>query len=118
MKHSLKLLLFICACNGATSSQQQESFKDFYQRFHEDSLFQVTRIQFPLPGINTDSMELDDTVFFWKEESWKTHNLPVSSSEIQINNIIEKDTLVTEKITTNNPGFFIERTLVVMNSRP
>jgi hypothetical protein len=70
-------LLFVCscfsvfllaACGGAaikTDANGREDFEAFYKKFHEDTLFQYQRIEFPLAGIKGDGSEK-----VWTEEDW------------------------------------------------
>lgn len=74
----MKYLLFIflislVACKNSTSEVPQQStsvqipsdFLNFYDRFHQDSLFQVNHIIFPLAQ-KTDSTK-------WMKENWIMH---------------------------------------------
>ncbi|MEY3052108.1 MAG: hypothetical protein RLY31_1893 [Bacteroidota bacterium] len=50
-----------------------EGFTAFYQRFHQDSLYQVAHIVFPLEGLpdHADSLTLAAAEFRWVEEKWR-----------------------------------------------
>jgi hypothetical protein len=79
-------LLFFCQilalseCTADTlkkENQQQieeENFDSFYKKFYADSVFQVSRIIFPLKGFNSDARdpELGDKnpPYFWKKNEW------------------------------------------------
>ena len=66
-----------------------ENFDNFYQRFHSDSVFQISRVQFPLKG---QKIEMEGTTS-WKKEKWqmikawaseidrKTYNVKTSKKE-------------------------------------
>lgn len=86
---------------------ESENFYNFYKNFHQDSLFQMSRISFPLPGINTDEMTVEDTTYYWHQHKWIMHH-EVNESQFKIERDVS-DILVTEKILTEDPGFFIER---------
>ena len=53
-------------------------FVEFYTRFHEDSLFQIEHITFPLEGLpnNADSLTMQMQDFRWAKEEWRMHHLP------------------------------------------
>ncbi len=77
----LFLFILLCACNEqdhteeteTTSFTAPESFVDFYQRFHRDSLFQIEHIIFPLEGLpdDADSLTIALGSFRWKRENWQ-----------------------------------------------
>lgn len=55
-----------------------KDFIEFYSKFHEDSLFQIDHITFPLEGLppyaDTLTMQLQE--FRWDKEGWRMHQLP------------------------------------------
>jgi len=55
-----------------------EDFIEFYDKFHEDSLFQIEHITFPLAGIPAyaDSLTRQMQEFRWTKDKWRMHNLP------------------------------------------
>ncbi len=51
-------LLYSCGTNEARQSRvQDEEFDDFYNHFHNDSIFQIARVQFPLDGFSSELHE-------------------------------------------------------------
>ena len=91
---SYSLLLFLAllglnACQNRATSEEQENpssatavseeelagFRQFYQKFHQDSLYQVDHIIFPLEGLpdNADSLAFVEDNFHWERESWQMH---------------------------------------------
>ena len=48
-------------------------FVNFYERFHQDSAFQMAHILFPLQGLPAagDTTSAPGQPFFWQEENWK-----------------------------------------------
>jgi hypothetical protein len=76
MKNSLLFLvaiffvgLFAVGCGPAavkTDADGNEDFESFYARFHQDTVFQFQRIEFPLAGIDANGNEK-----VWTEEEWK-----------------------------------------------
>ncbi|MBK9270840.1 MAG: hypothetical protein IPM48_04525 [Saprospiraceae bacterium] len=47
-------------------------FKEFYLKFHEDSLFQISRITFPLQGLpeQADPEFIGDEPYYWSADQW------------------------------------------------
>ena len=60
-------LFFSLSCE-TKSSREFEDFNIFYHKFNSDSLFQMERIAFPLPGIRTEEMSVLDSIYSWKKE--------------------------------------------------
>ena len=64
---------------------KNENFEEFYEKFLTDSLFQISRIKFPLPGENLGSsdripsdiaeeygieVEKEEKAYYWERDSW------------------------------------------------
>lgn len=62
---------------GFLANSLPEDFNAFYRRFHEDSVFQMAHINWPLEGL-PNATSADDTIppdrFFWQKATWKKHN--------------------------------------------
>ena len=81
----IMLLLSLCiACGNRTADPSQKmaetvanfgDFEDFYKRFHWDSTFQISRINFPLEGLpqDADSSIIVENNFHWTKENWTMH---------------------------------------------
>ncbi|NJO68122.1 MAG: DUF4348 domain-containing protein [Bacteroidetes bacterium] len=63
----------------SASTKGLENFDQFYKRFHTDSIFQMSRIQFPLKG---QKINFQGT-FSWKKENWMM--IKGTASEVDIN---------------------------------
>lgn len=103
------------ACSAKRTSHNQnkdthtnvENFANFYDRFLSDSLFQISRIKFPLPGINTEEMTLDDSVYYWKKEEWVLHEkTEIDTTVFNVRRTVT-DTLAVEEIFLEDSGFLI-----------
>ena len=84
----LFLLVFNPGCKnqGAQSGDADTSakpdtlpkdFVEFFDKFHDDSVYQMAHILFPLEGLpsaQSDSDTLTTTRYFWQKEGWKKHN--------------------------------------------
>jgi hypothetical protein len=86
---------------------EKESFDIFFNKFYQDTGFQISRIKFPLKGFYmtserigiSDSLGTDHDNFEWDKEKWM--NTPSVSDtdtmEYKINRIIT-DTIITREI--------------------
>ena len=74
------LLVFSCKSDSAAEEQSNKhpnvepdkSFAPFYAKFHQDSVYQMAHIMFPLQGLpqQVDSNSLAQKDFYWDKESW------------------------------------------------
>jgi len=67
----MKKLLALLVLLGCSNPEQQESFTDFYNKFHTDSEYQLERIVFPLEGLPpfADTIER----YYWQKDEWQIH---------------------------------------------
>jgi len=64
---------------STTSSSDDElprDFLTFYHNFHQDSLYQIDHILFPLQGQRSDSLGQNNS-YAWSDTTWKLHH-PIS----------------------------------------
>lgn len=73
------IFLLVGSCQsgeGEQASVQEESsdggFEAFYERFHQDSLYQLEHIQFPLQGVSSNPTD-HHSAFRWQREDWVIH---------------------------------------------
>lgn len=98
------LLFFSCK----TKSTEEEKFADFDKRFHSDSLFQISRIVFPLKGGIIDGFDRKS----WLKKDWQMIKIPVIKTTVGSDYKLQtsfNDTLVTEKVWIESSGFSFER---------
>ncbi len=81
------IIIVLISCKGENNStseieaayndrnnQLPATFVKFYKQFHEDSIFQIEHIQFPLAGLAIDTNNQDLSVdTFWQADTWKIH---------------------------------------------
>ncbi|MEQ9304522.1 MAG: hypothetical protein RJQ14_11480 [Marinoscillum sp.] len=101
-------LLFVMSCSKKLSTNRvDESFDEFYERFHEDEDFQIQRVRFPLEGEYV-SIEGGEP---WTKEDWEPHVQKVTdiSDPDYDTEIIKKEQEVIDKVQLRDSGFSIER---------
>ncbi|MBK7360356.1 MAG: hypothetical protein IPI45_00235 [Saprospiraceae bacterium] len=96
---------------GQTQFEQlPESFRTFYIKFHEDSLFQMEHIVFPLEGLpdHADPEDVQVNPFYYTADQWIIHKLFDSKSNtivyLELGGII-----IEERITEMKYGLTIIR---------
>lgn len=99
-------LLTLTACGFDKSEQKtektsEEDFKDFYTKFHEDSLFQINRIDFPLSGETTYLSPAGKKATYWYKDDWAMQTL--LSDTMQLNQkFIRADSIMVDIIYDND----------------
>lgn len=103
--------------NIKKSTKSSEIFSEFYQKFTTDSIFQISRIRFPLSGYSnekrlkeatylTNKRLLDDSLTVnveWKKNFWIMHHAITDSSYKTIRTI--KDSTVIERTYLPNSEY-------------
>jgi Domain of unknown function (DUF4348) len=83
-----------------------KDFVDFYEKFHQDSVFQLAHIQFPLPEQTPERAE-DGSISLklnWSKEEWKIQTLPpLNTGEFLREFTPMNENLMLEKISTTSP---------------
>lgn len=107
-------LLSISACKQEKASSQTNGmpvdFMNFYERFHQDSIYQIEHISFPLEGVPGMSMGKDiDENFHFKLENWKMHRAFEDSLIIYHSLEQVSDHIVEEEIGLDANGLMIYR---------
>ncbi|MCO6478334.1 MAG: DUF4348 domain-containing protein [Phaeodactylibacter sp.] len=113
------LALYTFSCQNRETSPPQEQlpaeyqdFVAFYERFHQDSAYQVEHIIFPLEGLprEADSATIASAAFRWQKEDWRVQrpfNLQSNNFEQQLIPISEG--LIIEKIIHKGSGLAMQR---------
>ncbi|NQU31869.1 MAG: hypothetical protein HQ521_01430 [Bacteroidetes bacterium] len=92
--------------NDLAAESSIENFDEFYNRFHADSLFQMSRIKFPLKGNKVD-FEGEKK---WSGKNWitmKTRIYDVDTSEFQTD-YKKTDISFIQKFWIEDSGYFSE----------
>ncbi len=85
MKIIFFLIVAVILSVSCNTQVKNENFEEFYEKFLTDSLFQMSRIKFPLPGENLGSsdripsdiaedygieVEKEEKEYYWERDSW------------------------------------------------
>ncbi|MBN2347737.1 MAG: DUF4348 domain-containing protein [Bacteroidales bacterium] len=96
-------------CNSARKSTKEKKVEDFdifYDKFHSDEQFQLSRIKFPLEGLSVDGIEEAQ----WSKDNWvimKTRIYDIDTTQYKIfYKKTEKD--FTQKVWIEDSGFSSE----------
>lgn len=105
------------ACGGKTENKLPADFEEFYERFHNDSSYQMDHIIFPLagmPGGLNEESQMDDS-FRWHPEFWEIHRpmLDEENEFVQQLTILDEYTIV-EIIRYKKTRFGMERRFAKM----
>jgi hypothetical protein len=100
--------LFSCKTPEGVSplSRKQEDFDKFYDRFHKDMSFQMSRIKFPLEGEYTDG----DKTTKWSRSNWipmKEKIYDIDRSTYKVSYKRTEDSF-SQKVWLENAGFSAE----------
>ena len=101
---SILLGLFI----QSMSSNRSENFEEFNRQFHSDSIFQLSRIKFPIEGKLIDGFKEQN----WTSKNWELMKIPVlekSSLPNYKHSIRKTNGVVIEKFWIDNSDFLVER---------
>ncbi len=99
----------------ASAAKGVENFDNFYQRFHKDSLFQISRVQFPLKG---EKVNLKGNSA-WKKEKWmmiKGTANEINRNEFNVKTSKKADSYF-EGIYCKNCGFSFEMEYRLINGK-
>lgn len=119
---ALPITLYLISCDSKKQETNKteiaktvpEDFDSFYDKFHSDSFFQMSRIRFPLEGKYIDGFEKTD----WKRENWtmlKTKISDVDTAQFKTA-IIKTDSTFIEKYYIENSGFSSEYKFKLVNN--
>ena len=88
------------------TNSKVEDFDQFYQRFHKDVDFQMSRLQFPLQGQMVDGDRIEN----WSRQNWsplKVEIYDVDQGEFEVT-FERTATSFYQKFWTEDAGFFAE----------
>lgn len=95
-----------------TAVQLPQDFLDFYEKFHQDSLYQIEHITWPLQG---DTDEQVDSLHFkkknttWDQARWRMQKMDFNQNDYIISREMLGDIIVIEQIRPRTANYGIER---------
>ena len=88
-------------------------FMDFYMNFHQDSMYQMEHIQFPLRGMPAMAIDLSqDSLnnFVWEKETWRVHKPFMGNEQEYLKEFrVISENLISEFIVEKQMGYGMER---------
>ncbi len=104
----LFILVLLSFASCEKEDEVMKDFQAFYETFHQDTVFQLEHIIFPLEGIpaGADSMIVNNEKYFWKKEGWVCHKpFNFENSEFSHQFIRYSDDLIAERIEHNTGSY-------------
>jgi len=98
------------ATKTAVKKATTENFNSFYKRFHTDSIFQISRVKFPvIKGENPET----------EKKNWMMHRATVSSIDTSMfkTKITKTGNYYKEVIYIDGGGFYLEREFKRINGK-
>lgn len=119
----ISIISFFTNCSSVNKIQNKESrkkssvenFDVFYDKFHSDSVFQMSRISFPLKGEKVDWNGQQQ----WTIKNWvtlKTKIYDVSTSEFKTD-YKKTDSTFVQKFWLKDSGYFSEYRFELINKK-
>lgn len=100
------------AVNEEKDEGMPPGFLAFYQRFHNDSVYQLEHIVFPLQGLPSmaDEEVITSNNYRWEKENWVLHQ-PFENAEGEFSRSFTKlsDEMVIENIQLAGGGYGMQR---------
>ncbi|OXA80438.1 hypothetical protein SAMN05444397_102211 [Flavobacterium aquidurense] len=96
--------------------ETSEKFNQFNIRFHSDSIFQISRIDFPIEGLSVSGFDRHK----WTKENWEFMIIPVSEKNTideYEHSLIKNDSLVIERFWIPDSGFEVERQFKLIRNK-
>ncbi|CAM3431930.1 hypothetical protein [Flavobacterium chungbukense] len=97
-------------------TETAENFEEFNKKFHSDSIFQVSRVDFPIEGKHVSGFEQ----YNWTRKNWEFLAIPVAEkTEIgeYEHSLIKTDSLIIERFWIPDSGFEVERQFKLINNK-
>jgi len=109
------LILFVFSMKSIFQ-KETEDFETFNSKFHSDSIFQMSRINFPIEGHLIE----DFKKYNWNSKNWQLMKTTVGSKNLSKDykvKTMKSDSLVIENIWIENSGFYLERRFKRINNQ-
>ncbi|MBP8726088.1 MAG: hypothetical protein KBF37_07645 [Saprospiraceae bacterium] len=95
---------------GSAENELPADFASFYAKFHADSAYQLSHIDFPLRGLpdGADVEDPDVADYFYTADQWSMHRL-FDPKLFETRFLILADMLIEERIKDRRQGWMIIR---------
>lgn len=101
-------VILVMALSCRPKKADYSDFNQFYDKFLQDSLFQVQHINFPLDGLPDNAVAYGDSVreFRWTAENWRMHR-PIDFEKTKFEQNFETlgEELIIENIIDPTAGY-------------
>ena len=87
-------------------------FLAFYEKFHADSLYQMSHINWPLQGdksVLLDSTTMQVQPMYWQADKWHMHRANFDLNDYRIERQTIGDVMVVERVMAKAVNYGIER---------
>lgn len=118
----LSIIIILTACNTAESPKKEAvseenmvdlpgDFAVFYKTFHEDSLFQMNRILWPLQGLSTKESgeNIVNGKYYHSKEDWLMHRRMTKDTGFSGSMKLLGEDLIEETLIDGNGQFGMKR---------
>ncbi len=106
----LVIVVTAISCSTAKKGQKEnadiENFDQFYNRFHSDEKFQMSRIRFPIEGVNIDGNKTTT----WNKNNWDVLTVRIFDVDKKKfkTSFKKTDTTFDQKVWIEDSGFLSE----------
>jgi hypothetical protein len=111
----VSILLMASSCTSKVIFNKIENFDTFYNRFHNDTIFQLSRVNFPLEGFMVDH----DGEKNWDKSNWSYLKIKVYDVDTDQFKVYYKKTSnqFIQKSWIENSGFLSEYRFKPINGK-
>ena len=113
----VSLFVIFTQCNGNLGKKTNvENYSEFYSRFHSDSLFQLSRISFPIGGFILNQNGEPEP---WTKENWLMHRIKATDIDTTVFKvqITQTPDSVSERIYIEDGSFMARRTFKLKDGK-
>ncbi len=106
-------ILFLLSCSTTKQIAKEESFETFYERFHQDSLFQLSRLELPMQGLLIEGNQIQPGF----ESPWVMHKVGKNQLDREIFKVeqVRQRNRIIERIYEPGSILYNERHFELVN---
>ena len=109
---------FIYSCERTTEDTPGSlppGFAEFYERFHQDTSFQMQHIAFPIPEKKPEPDTVGTPESQWTRDNWVLHRPITEAAEFERTFDVLTDELIVETIRHIEQNYAIQRRYALTN---